>query len=121
MALTLVSLLMQAGYVAAGQNPQTTQHADKMRAAVARLGSCPKGKAEVRLMDNTRLKGCVMDWSEDQFSLVDLKTGQLTKLAYGQVSSVKRVTQSTGKSLLWLGAALAPMVFAVAILASARD
>jgi hypothetical protein len=121
MALTLVSLLVQAGYMAAGQNQQSTRHADKMRAAIARIGSCPRGKVEVTLLDNTKLKGCVMDGAEDQFSVVNTKTGQSTKVAYTQVASIKRRTQSTGKSLLWLGAALAPLVFAVAIVVSAKD
>jgi hypothetical protein len=121
MSLTLVSLLMQAAYVAAGQTQTNNQHADKIRASIAKVGSCPRGKIEVTLLDNTRLKGCVMDWSDDQFSLVSLKTGQLSKINYSQVAAVKRQGQSTGKSLFWLGAAVAPLIFAIAIVATAKN
>ncbi len=121
MALTLVSLLMQAGLVAAGQNQKDTPHADKMRAVIARVGSCPRGKVEVILLDNTRLKGCVMDGAEDQFSIVNTKTGKSTKLSYNQVAAIKPRTQSAKKNILFLGVAVAPLIFVVALLASIRD
>jgi hypothetical protein len=121
MALTLVSLLMQAGFVAAGQNQKDTQHADKMRAVIARVGSCPRGKVEVILLDNTRLKGCVMDGAEDQFSVVNTKTGKSTKLSYDQVAAIKPRPQSVKKNMLFLAVAVAPVIFVVALLASIKN
>jgi hypothetical protein len=121
MALTLVSLLMQFAYVAAGQDQKDTRHADKMRAVIAKVGSCPKGKVEVTLLDNTRVKGCVMDGAEDQFVVVNSKTGQATKVAYAQVVAIKPRPLSGGGIGVLIALAAAPIILTVAMLASIRD
>src|SRR5205085_7714280 len=49
--------------------------AAKVKAGIARLGTGPQARVEVKLRDGTRLKGYVSELGDDHFVLMDSKTG----------------------------------------------
>lgn len=90
-SIGLVVLLIHAGnsllIANAGQGDAST---DKVKATVVGRGTGPKAKVTVKLKDNTKLKGFISQSGNDSFSLTDSKTGQVTTLAYADVSEVKK-------------------------------
>lgn len=64
--------------------------AEKARMDVARLGVGKEARVEVKLRDNTKLKGYVSEVGRDTFTVTDSKTGASRTLAYEDVSQVSR-------------------------------
>lgn len=68
-------------------------------------------RVEVKLRDERKLKGSVGEAGEGGFTVVDAKTGTLTKVTYPQVQKVKGNNLSTGaKIAIGLGAVVAVLV-----------
>jgi hypothetical protein len=88
--LSLVIYLVQSTIPAEAQRADQITLADKARAAIAKLGTCPRAKVEVFFNNKTSLKGCVVDVSENHFGIVDAKTGKVTRASYEEVAKVKR-------------------------------
>lgn len=63
---------------------------DKVKASVAKRGTGPKAKVNVKLKDKTKLKGYITQAGDDSFTLADSKTGQTRTLAYQDVAEVKK-------------------------------
>jgi hypothetical protein len=64
--------------------------ADEARASVAKLGTGKDARVEVKLRDNTKLKGYISDVKEDSFTVVDSKTGLARSLSYADVMQVSK-------------------------------
>jgi hypothetical protein len=82
--------------------------ADKARAGVERAGTGPKARVEVRLRDNTKLKGYVSEAGADSFTVTDSKTGAARAVAYADVTQFKRQDgglSPTTKAIIWGGVA----------------
>lgn len=100
-SIGLVVLLFHAGnsllvrdIVKAGQGDAASE---KVKADVAKRGTGPKAKVNVKLKDKTKLKGYINQRGSDSFTLADSETGQMRTLSYAEVSEVKK---SGGLSLL---------------------
>lgn len=111
------SLLSVAGPVsarAAGAKSKAEKEAAfvlKLKESIAKLGTGTDARVEVKLKDKTKLKGYVSEVSGEGFSVVDLKTGTATHVAYPQVQKVKGHNLSTGaKVAIGLGVAVAVLV-----------
>ena len=63
---------------------------DKVKAFVAKRGTGPKAKVNVKLKDKTKLKGYISQAGDDSFTLADSKTGQTRTLAYQDVAEIKK-------------------------------
>ena len=113
LTLSLVVLLLQS-IPGKAQNPPATSDIWKLRAIVAASGTCPKGKVVVTLRDKTKLKGCIHDPTEDQFSIVDSKSGGLTKVTYGEVTKIEKPRPPAWRGWALTGAALAVPIVIVA-------
>lgn len=116
LSLVLVVLLAQASLVtpvaARAKEERTRQHAAKVKAAIAKLGTGESARAEVKLRDKTKLKGYISEAGEDGFVLVDAKTGAPTAVTYPQVGQVKGNNLSTGaKVAIGLGIAAGVIIF----------
>ncbi|HEX8921947.1 MAG TPA: hypothetical protein VF766_10745 [Pyrinomonadaceae bacterium] len=61
----------------------------KVKAAIAKLGTGFAARVTVRLKDKTKLKGYVLDAREDYFVLVDDETNASIDVAYSRVEQVK--------------------------------
>ena len=113
--LSLVVYLVQSATPAYAQRADQTTAADKARAAIAKLGTCPRAKVEVFFKDKTSLKGCVVDVSEDHFGIVDAKTGKVTKATYDEVARVKRRERPAWKLFAVAGAMIALPIILVSV------
>jgi hypothetical protein len=82
--------------LAAGTNVTEAAAAEKVKAAIAKLGTGPSAKVEVTLHDKSKLKGYIKEANEEHFVLVYEKTGAMTEVAYPQVKKIKGNNLSTG-------------------------
>jgi hypothetical protein len=113
--LSLVVYLVQSAIPAYAQRADQTTAADKTRAAVVKVGTCPRAKIEVFFNNKTSLKGCVVDVSEDHFGIVDAKTGKVTRATYDEVAKVKRRERPLWQLFAVTGAVIALPIILVAV------
>ena len=78
---------------------------DLIKAKVTRLGMGRQARVEVKLKDNTRLKGYIGQITEDGFALVDPRHGTVTPVPYAQIQQIKN-TNHSGWYALGFGAAV---------------
>jgi hypothetical protein len=76
-----------------------SQFADKVKTSIAKLGTGPETRVEVKLRDGTRLKGYIAEIAADHFVVADAKTGVTTAVPYPQVKKVKGNNLSTGAQI----------------------
>ena len=100
LSLVLIgSIIMVAGgtsALAAEANAKEAASIEKVKAAIAKLGTGPSAQVKITLRDKNKLKGYIKEANEDHFVLVDEKTGASTEIAYPQVKQVKGHNLSTG-------------------------
>jgi hypothetical protein len=84
--------ILQAGAQTANPSAGTenAQIIDKTRAKVERIGIGQDARVEVKLRDNTRVKGYISAASQDSFSVTDRKTGAVQTIAYSDAVEVKK-------------------------------
>ena len=68
---------------------------EKVKAAIAKLGTGPSAQVEITLHDKSKLKGYIKDANGEHFILVR-QTGEATEVAYPQVKKVQGNNLSTG-------------------------
>jgi hypothetical protein len=85
--------------VAADSTRKEDEFAAKVKAAVAKIGIGPDARIEVRLRDETKLKGYVSEANENGFVVVNEKTGVATQVAYPQVKKVKGRNNLSGEKI----------------------
>lgn len=92
--------------------------AEQSRAKVEKLGVGEKARVEIRLRDNTKLKGYVSAKGEDSFTVTDSKTGASTNVPYADVAQVKKSGGGlSGRTWAIIGgAAAATAIVAVTVL-----
>ena len=93
----------QSAYAKTGKEVQT---AEKTRIGILKLGVGKDARVEVRLRDNSKLKGYVSAVGEDSFTIADHKTGASSTVAYSDVTRVKGNNDSTRTKVI-IGAAVA--------------
>ena len=71
-----------------GQSATYDAQASKARAKVESLGN--NARVEVKLRDNTKVKGNLSAITTDSFTVTDAKTGTTNTVAYNQVDEVKK-------------------------------
>jgi len=72
------------------QTARGAQYAEQARVKVQNVGTGQKARVEVKLRDNTKLKGYVSQAGADSFTVTDAKTGAATTVAYADVAQVKK-------------------------------
>lgn len=75
---------------AQGQTSRDAELAAKARAKVARIGVGQNAKVEVKLRDESRIKGYVSEVQQDSFMVVERETGVSRTVAYADAAEVKR-------------------------------
>ena len=94
--LTVLILMMgvlTAGVVLETAQAQTSRDAEiaaKSRAKVAKIGVGQNAKVEVKLRDESRIKGYVSEVQPDSFTVVERETGVSRTVAYADAAEVKR-------------------------------
>lgn len=85
-----------------------TRFAEKVKAHISQLGIGPQARIEVKLRDNTKLKGYVSEIGEQYFVITNPATGAATPVPYPQVKQAKgNHLSSTAQGLILLGAIIA--------------
>ena len=87
------------------QTANDTQATEKIRAKVQKIGVGSRARVEVKLRDNTQLKGYISAAEQDSFTVTDSKTGSIRTVSYGDASSVTKTGSGlSSKSWIILGA-----------------
>jgi hypothetical protein len=102
LASLLISMVGSAPAVAQSRATGPPQ-ADKVKAKITRVGTGKQARVEIKLKDNSKLKGYVGEIAQDHFTLIDPKQGTVTTITYDQVEKIKKTDQSWVTPLL-LGA-----------------
>ena len=92
------SIMILAGgrtALAASVNAKEAALTEKVKTAIAKLGTGPSAQVEITLHDKSKLKGYIKEADDEHFVLVH-KTGVVTEVAYPQVRKVKGNNLSTG-------------------------
>lgn len=80
--------------------------AEKVRMDVMKLGVGEKARVEIKLRDNSKLKGYIGETGDDSFTVLDTKNGSNQSIAYAEVEKVKKTGGgSSSRSWIILGAA----------------
>lgn len=112
----LTSMVTPVAVSAQSQAGKDPQQADQVKAKVTKLGTGKQARVEVKLRDNTKLKGYIGEIAEAHFTLVDPKHGTVTPVPYEQVQQIKN-TNHSGWYALGLGAGVVGGLMLVVVLA----
>ncbi|HEY6230322.1 MAG TPA: hypothetical protein VIW64_03570 [Pyrinomonadaceae bacterium] len=108
-AMMLSATLLLTAFGLRSMNAQGLADAratEKIRTKVQKIGTGGNARVEVKLRDNTRMKGYISGADQDSFTLVDSMSGSHNKLAYADTSSVNKAGGGlSGKTWIILGAA----------------
>jgi hypothetical protein len=112
LSISLVSLLVSVSSVnAASREEKQARFAERVKESIVKLGTGPEAQVEVKLRDNTKLKGHIREAGETNFVIVEAKTGNAATVAYPQVKQVKGHNISTGvKIAIGLGVLVVVLV-----------
>jgi hypothetical protein len=93
LAIVVTGLLLLTDFGSQRAQAETledAQLAGQMRTRILKVGMGEKARVEVKLHDETRLKGYVSQVGADSFTLTDAKTGASQVVAYRDVAQVKK-------------------------------
>jgi hypothetical protein len=99
-AVVLIALLLNLVYPSpalGGTNlEKEVRFAQKVKTELAKLGTGPNARVELKLRDKTKLKGYISEVGDQSFVVVDDKTGSAETVTYPQVKQVKGNNLATG-------------------------
>ena len=108
-AVILAAVILFTGFglqTVGAQAVNDAQATEKIRTKVQKIGVGGNARVEVKLRDNTQMKGYISDADQDSFTVVDSMSGSHNKLAYTDTSSVKKAGGGiSSKTWIILGAA----------------
>jgi hypothetical protein len=93
--LLALSTIGQHTASASSKPDKDAQFAQKVKAAILQLGTGQSSHVNVKLRDKTRLTGYVSAIGDNSFGVTDLKTAEVTTVAYPDVVQVKGNNLST--------------------------
>jgi len=91
---------------ASAQTLRDQQATEKIRTKVQKMGLGTHARVEVKLRDNTQMKGYIRDADQNSFTVVDSKTGSSQTVSYADTATVKKAGGGLStKTWIILGAA----------------
>ena len=94
----------------------STAFAAKVKANVGKLGIGEAARVKVKLHENTKLKGFVLEAGENSFVVVNEKTGEPTTVEYSAVKQIKGNNLNSGvKFAIIIAVAVAAMLIFIAV------
>ena len=115
--LALVLAHLAPAHVSAKSKAEKeARHAEKVRQAVARLGTGTDARIVVKLRDKRRLAGYISEAGEHSFVLTNLETGASTTVAYPDVKQAQGNNLSTGAKVA-IGIGIAVVVLLIILYA----
>ena len=119
LCLTVVFLLVNVAGVhtihAASKEEKEARFVEKVRENILKLGTGPNASIEVKLRDNTKVKGYVSEAGDESFVIVNAKTSIPETIPYPQVKQVKGHNLSSGARIA-IGVGIAVGILTVLIL-----
>jgi hypothetical protein len=116
MLLTLVN----SGYgLAQTRSDDNLRRVENVRAKISEIGS--GHRVQIKLMDNSSMKGEIGVVAGDQFGLIDSKLRTITPIRFDSVKSVRRPGGQSSLLALAYGAGIIGGVLAVTALLLPRD
>lgn len=120
LTIVLAGLLLATNFGSQPVQANTIEDArrvGKARASILKVGTGEKARVEVKLRDNTKVKGYVSEVGADTFIITDLKTGASSTVAYNHVAQVKKAGNgfSTMTKVLIGGAVAAGVIVTLLI------
>jgi hypothetical protein len=98
-AVLTVNVLCVSPASARTKEERAARFVERVKEGVARLGTGPDARVEVKLQDKTKLKGYLSEVNAEGFVVTDSKTGVATRVAYPQVTQVKGHNLTTGQRI----------------------
>ena len=92
----LMSLFIVPAAFAKTKEEKAAEFAAKVKTEIAKLGTGPDARIEVKLRNKTKLKGYISRVGEDSFVIADVKTGAETNVPYPAVTKATGKNMSTG-------------------------
>ncbi len=103
LSLFLITLLITCVGVkviyADSKEEKQARFTEKVKAGIARLGTGEPARVKVKLSNKTKLNGYISEAGDENFVVVDAKTGAATRIAYADVQQVKGNNLSTGAKI----------------------
>jgi len=119
LSILLVHTYAIAPLHAKAQTGTKTSHVEDIRARVAVAGVSSEKLVEVKLKDNTRLKGHITGIQDESFDLTLASNGEKKSILYSDVSKLG-TSWSTKKIVLVLGIVAGTLVAIAAFVHQAR-
>ena len=91
--LMLSGIMLSAAFGLRAVRAETgvdARQAQQARMSVLKLGTGERARVEVKLRDETKVKGYVSAAGADSFTITNARTGESTVVAYNDVAQVKR-------------------------------
>src|SRR5215210_4351717 len=108
-AMMLAAVILFTGFglhTVGAQAVNDSQATEKIRTKVQKIGVGGNARVEVKLRDNTQMKGYIGDADQNSFTVVDSMSGSRNTVGYADTSSVKKASEGvSGKTWIILGAA----------------
>ena len=96
-----------------------SRQASEVKAKVQKAGVGSDARVEVKLRDDSKVKGHVSAAGEDSFTVTDSKTGAARTFNYSEVAKVSKAGGSSTRKNILIGAAVAAGVVVAIIFARA--
>ncbi len=109
LSIVLVHTYVVTPIYARAQTGTKPSHVDDIRAKVAVVGVSSEKAVEVRLKDNTKLKGHITGIQEESFDLALVPNGEKKSVRYSDVSKFG-TSWSTKKAVLIIGVVVGTLV-----------
>ena len=104
-------LLSAFGIQRVGAQTSNDQAIEKIKAKVQKIGVGTNAKVEVKLRDNTQMRGYITDSNQDSFTMFDKNSGSNKTVSYADATQVKKSSGAfSTKSLIIIGAVAAGAV-----------
>ena len=106
LASLMINLVSMNPAYADSKEERQAHFVERVKKSIAKLGIGSDARVEIRLRDNTKLKGYISDSGEDAFVVIDAKTGAARTVTYPQVKQIKGNNLSEGVKIA-IGVAVA--------------
>ena len=109
-AIILSGILLSTIFGAPSASAKATdaaRQASEVKAKVQNIGVGERSRVEVKLRDDSKVKGYVSAAGEDTFTITDSKTGAARTLNYADVAKVSKAGGSSMRKNILIGVAVA--------------
>ena len=96
LAALFLNLTFPSPVLAGGSPEKEARFAQKVQTEIAKLGTGPDARIDLKLRDKTKLKGYISQVGAESFVVIDDKTGSATTVTYPQVKQVRGNNLATG-------------------------